>query len=263
MASLLKKRKPDGALYERIASIERQLCTLEQLPRDEILRCCEVRTRTDPRYVPSECLLHFVRACREDNSNTWFEQLYKILFARVLRALPRADSTDGETMCLTKERIRDKVVERFVELLAADRQAYEDRLDFFEIRFDMALKRLRLDAQKQAWRDENRSEPIEFDDHTGELKPEIEQAAGSVNPLEGLDFRDEAFRLRLDAAIEELPPEQSRTTQMLMLDFQIHSEDPDINTICKALGKTPKTIWNYRDRALKTLRKILVDGETQ
>jgi hypothetical protein len=50
---------------------------------------------------------------------------------------------------------------------------------------------------------------------------------------------------------------------MLRLDFQIHSEDPTVNTICKALGKTPKTIWNYRDRALKALRKALIDGDDQ
>ena len=70
-------------------------------------------------------------------------------------------------------------------------------------------------------------------------------------------------RLRLDAAIEALPPEQSRTIQLLMLEYPIHSEDPSVMTICKALGKTPKTIWNYRDRAEKALRKALIEGEDQ
>ncbi len=135
--------------------------------------------------------MHFVRASRADNSNAWFERLYKILFARVLRALPSADSADGKTRSLTKERIRDKISERFVEMLAGDRNIYDDRLDFFEIRFDMAIKRLRLDAQKQAWRDENRSQPISYDDDNGELSQEIEQAAGSVNPFEGPEFYDE------------------------------------------------------------------------
>lgn len=263
MAATLKKQKPDGTPYSRIGSIETHLSVLEVLPRAEILARCEIRPRSDPGYVPSECLLALVRACRSDNSSVWFERLYKILYDRVLRALPRADAADGETSSLTRERIREKASERFVEMLAADRQVYEERLDFFEIRFDMALKRLRQDAQKQAWRDENRSRPIEYDDASGELSPEIEKAAGSVNPFEGMEFRDEAFRLRLDAAIEELPPEQSRTIQMLMLDFQIHSEDPEVNTICKVLEKTPKTIWNYRDRAMKALKKALGEGEDQ
>ena len=205
--------------------------------------------------------MHLVRASRNDNSDVWFEKLYKILLDRILRALPSAESTDGETSSLTRERIRDKVYERIVEMLARDRQAYEDRLDFFEVRFDMALKRLRLDAQKQAWREANRSRPITYDEDTSELDPEIEKAAGSVNPLDGLEYRNEAFRLRLDAAIEALPPEQSRTVQMLMLDYQIHSEDPAVTTICSVLQKTPKTIWNYRDRAMKALQKALIEGE--
>lgn len=263
MATALKKQTPDGALYTRTPTIEAQLNSLEQLSRDEILARCQISQRSDPGYVPSECLLYFIRASRADNSNTLFECLYKILFARVLRALPSADSADGKTRSLTRERIRDKVSERFVEMLAGDRQIYDDRLDFFEIRFDMALRRLRLDAQKQAWRDEKRNQPISYDEDSGELSPEIEKAAGSVNPFEGPEFHNEAFRLRLDAAIETLPPAQSRTIHMLMLDYQIHSEDPTVTTICKVLGKTPKTIWNYRDRAMKALRKALIEGKDQ
>jgi hypothetical protein len=263
LAAALRKQKPDGALYNRTPATEAQLSILGQLSRDEILARSQIRSRSDPGYVPSECLLHLVRASRADNSSAWFERLYKVLSARVLRALPAADSADGETSSLTNERIRDKAYERFIEMLAGDRQTYDDRLDFFEIRFDMALKRLRLDAQKQVWRDDNRSQPISYDDDNGELSPEMERAAGSLNPFEGLEFDDEAFRLRLDAAIEALPLEQSRTIQMLMLDYQIHSEDPSAITICKVLGKTPKTIWNYRDRAMKALRKALIEGEDQ
>lgn len=263
MAAALRKQKPDGSLYGRTSTTEAELKVLEHLTRDQILARCEIRQRTDLRYVSSECLLHLVRACRTDNSTAWFERLYKILYDRVLRALPRADAADGKTSSFTTEQIREKASERFVEMLAADRRVYEERLDFFEIRFDAALKRLRQDAQKQAWRDENRSQPIEYDDATGELSHEVEKAAGSVNPFEGMEFRDEAFRLRLDAAIESLPPEQSRTIQMLMLKYPIQSDDPTVNTICKALGRTPKTIWNYRDRAMKALKHALGEGEDQ
>lgn len=263
MTAALRKQKPDGTVYTRLPGTETLITILAQLGRDEILARCAIRQRADPQYVSSECLLHLVRASRADNSNAWFERLYKILYDRVLRALPRADAADGRTSSLTRELIRDQVSERLAEMLAADRQDYEERLDFFEVRFDMALKRLRLDAQKQAWRDENRNRPIEYDDASGELSPEIEKAAGSANPFEGMEFRDEAFRLRLDAAIEALPPEQSRTIHMLMLEYTIQSDDPSVHTICKELGVTRKTVWNYRDRAMKALKKALGEGEDQ
>ena len=263
LAAPLRKQTPDGKPYTRTAGIEAQLRTLEQLSRDQLLARAQIRSRAAEGYVPTECILYFIRASRADNSDAWFERPYKILSARVLRALPSGDAMDGHTRSLTAERIRDKVYDRFAEMLAGDRQTYDGRLDFFEIRFDMALKRLRQDAQKQVWRDENRTQPISYDDESGELSPEIEKAVGSVNPLEGLKTDDEAFRLRLDAAMEALPLEQSRTIQMLMLGYQIHSEDPNALTICKVLRKTPKTIWNYRDRAMKALRKALIEGEDQ
>jgi hypothetical protein len=61
----------------------------------------------------------------------------------VLRALP---SADGKTSSVTKEWIRDKVSERFVEMLAGDRQIYDDRLDFFEIRFSVWSTQGKLDS---------------------------------------------------------------------------------------------------------------------
>jgi hypothetical protein len=140
----LRKQKPDGTAYTRQPETETLITILAQLGRDEILARCAIRQRADPQYVSSECLLHLVRASRADNSSAWFERLYKILYDRVLRALPRADAADGETSSLTQELIRERASERFVEMLAADRQDYENRLDFFEVRFDMALKRLRL-----------------------------------------------------------------------------------------------------------------------
>ena len=80
--------------------------------------------RSNPDYIPSECLVYFVRASRHDNNEAWFERLYRILTERVLRGLPRAESSDGETESLTRGAIRDKVFGRFVELLSADREGY-------------------------------------------------------------------------------------------------------------------------------------------
>jgi hypothetical protein len=52
---------------------------LEVLPRADLVARCTIRQRSDPAYVPSGCLLYFVRASRADNSDAHFERLYKIL----------------------------------------------------------------------------------------------------------------------------------------------------------------------------------------
>jgi hypothetical protein len=64
----LRKRTLDGALYTRTARIEALLNELEQLPRAELVARSQIADRSAPGYVPSECLMYFVRLTRQDNS---------------------------------------------------------------------------------------------------------------------------------------------------------------------------------------------------
>jgi hypothetical protein len=258
----LRKRTLRGTLYERDAKIQALLAQLELLSRAELVARCQITDRADPGYVSSECLMYFVRATRQDNSDQHFERLYKVLLSRVMRALPDPETNDGEVIRIsqTKSRIRDIAFDRFTEALAADRQAYSEKLDYFEVRFDGAVANLRRDAQDTAWREENRTTTIEYDPETNEPSPEVEEAAGSFNPFENLEAND--YRSRLDAAIDTLPPEQIRIMQMLRQGFPIDSTDPDAVTIAKTLNKSEKTIRLHRDRALKALRAALC-GESE
>ena len=125
----LTKRKTDGTLYQRPDIIEPLLAGLANQPRDVLLERALIRDRKHPDYMPSECLLYFVRSSRRDNSDAWFEQLYKVLIERVLRSVPRAEIS-RDSSSLSNERIRNAVFDRFVEMLAKDRKEPDDKLDF-------------------------------------------------------------------------------------------------------------------------------------
>jgi hypothetical protein len=251
-----------GTPYKRDAGIEALMVQLELLPRAELVTRCQITDRNDSGYVPSECLMYFVRATRHDNSDQHFERLYKILLSRVRSALPNPETSDGKIVRVsqTKSRIREAAFDRFTEALAADREAYSEKLDYFEVRFDGAVANLRRDAQDTAWREENRTTTFEYDPETNEPSAEVEEAAGSFNPFENLEESD--YRFRLDAAIDTLPPEQIRIIQMLRQGFPIDSKDPEAVTIAKTLKKSEKTIRLHRDRAFKALRAALT-GESE
>jgi len=257
----LRKRRLSGELYERDPKLEVLIAELAMLSRDELISRAAIRTRSDSRYIPSECLVYFIRASRRDNGEAWFERLYRLMTERVLRSLPKAESPDGRTESQTRGVVRDKVFGRFVELLSADRTTYVDKLDYFEVRFDGALASLRRDAQEKAWRDENRSQPLEYDEESGELSPEVEAAMGDYDPFGTSEFDDAAYRSRLDAAIEALPTEQSRIIQMLRQGFPIDSKEPVVMTIAKALGRSEKTVRTHRDKAIAALRAAMADGD--
>jgi hypothetical protein len=236
--------------------IESKIIELALLSRDNLVTRCAIRQKDDPAYVPSECLLYFVRESRENRPDTYFEKLYKLLSERVLRCLPNDSSLNGKTTSLTKSAIREKVFGHFVELLANDRNDYSEKLDYYEINFGDALKKLRLDAQEQAWQDENRSTTL-HDEETGEPTAEVERAAGSFDPFNTSEFFSDVYRFDLNEAIDTLPPLQKRIIVMLQRDFPIDSKDPNVITIAKTLSKSEKTIRTHRDKAYTTLRATL------
>jgi hypothetical protein len=261
----LQKRKDGGKgeLYSRLPEVEAEIANLATLPRDELVQRCAVRSRRDPCYVGSETVLYFLRGTRGDNSSALFNQLFHILSARVTAALPRVDSLDGRTTSATNSDIRDAVYGRFEELLASDRQGYEEGLDFFEVRFDAGISKLKIAAQRKAWREENRNTPLEFDAETNEASREVEEAFVEFKHKVDINFDDPDFRLRLDTAIDTLPKEQIGVIQMLLQDFQIDSKDPGVMTIATALECDEKTVRNRRNRAVKTLQAILFPGDDQ
>lgn len=259
----LKKRRIDGRLYARDPRVEALLAELAALSRDELIERAAVSRRTDPHYIPSECLVYFLRGSRNDCHEAWFERLYRHLIERVRRCLPRPDSADGRTASFSEERVRDEAFGRFVEILAADRVAYTEKLDYFEIRFDGALASLRRDARVKAWRDAKRFEPLEVDDESGEFSAEVEATAGTYDPFAEPDLDVANYRLRLNAAIDALPPDQRRIIHMLRKGSPIDSKEPGAVTIAKALGRSEKTIRTYRDKAFVALRAALRDGENQ
>ncbi len=257
MIEPLRKQTLEGKRYVRRPEIESKIIELSMLPRHELIVRCKITTRSDPAYVPSECLVYFVRVCRNDNSDALFNQLYISLAERV-RCFSIQSSS--QTNSSTEIKIREKVFDQFVNLLAHDRTEYVDKLDYYEVSFENVMKRRYLDAQKQVWRDEKRSTAF-YDEETGEPTVAVERSAGSFDPFDSSVWADADYRSRLWRAIDTLPPEQRQIILMIDRGIPIDSKDPDAHTISKTLGKSEKTIRTYRNKAYAVLRVALNEGE--
>lgn len=261
MPEPLRKTKGDGSPYTRPPEVEASIDALLALGRIDLLQRCKISDSSHPDYVKSECILHFVRLSKADNNDRHFEELFKILRARVRRALPAVERfvEEGKNAAVQASavQIRDEVLFRFQELLCLDRADYDERLDYFEIKFDGAIANLRRTARKKAWRDEDRSSPLTYDDETNEPSREVEDALARLHPLSTSKMDDPAYRLRFDAAIDSLPADQRRVIEMLRQGFPIESDDPEVTTIVKVLGCVEKTVRNRRDRAFTALRAAL------
>lgn len=259
---LRKKPKGSDKPYTRRAHIEALLSQMEALSRSEIVERSRIRNTSNPEYMPTECVLYFARACRRDNSEHYFERLFKALYQRLISGLPRVENGHRAVVDQTAEKIRDHALGRFLEMLATDRNGYDERLDYFEVSFNAGLANLRKDAMTPALRDLKRSAQIEYDAETAEPSAKVERARGAFDPFDPAKSNDEDYRMRLDAAIDALPEEQIRIITMIAHGIPIESKMSDKPSISTILGRSEKTIRNHRDKAYQTVRTALQKDET-
>jgi len=257
----LRKRQPEGDLYVRPSEIETALATLVSLPSRELVERFRITDTTDPDYVPSECVLYFVR--RLDFGDESFRDLYAVLRQRLLRAVPVAARRMAGKFAekVGDLEIQEAVLQKFQELLCTDRGEYDERLDFFECRFNSALAHLRLTARKKVRRDESRYELTDFSDTSEGPSREVELALLAMrNALddEGVDF---LYRSKLHAAINALPPDLRRVVELTFQEVPDGPKGGDAITICNLVGCIEKTVYNRRKKAFEALRDALTEEE--
>ncbi|MEF9417183.1 sigma-70 family RNA polymerase sigma factor [Ralstonia sp. SM1864_UCD524_TZ4] len=253
MVRPLQKKTGEGALYVRRPAVEAEIAELERLDPSELVARCQLWPKSATGFVSHEALLYFVRTT--DTASRYHESLLCVLMSRTLRLLPKPDSSNGMTTDMGLLAIRDRVMDAFVDRLLADQAEYEEKLDYFEINFNSALLKDRLDASTQVWAELNRSEALENEDE--EISTEVEEAVEHYDPFDPDELDKKDYRRLLDGAIDALPPLQKRIIEMWRLEIPIVSSDPSALTISQALGKADKTIRNQRDRAFATLRRRL------
>ena len=133
--------------------------------------------------MPSECVLYFVRRLSLDHDQNLAHDLFIALRARVLGAVPvrrrRIVGSDQLAENAFDLNVQEAVLQKFQELLCGDRGEYDERLDFFECRFNMALALLRSTARRDVCRKESRYRPLSLDGDPNELSKEVEAALGT------------------------------------------------------------------------------------
>jgi hypothetical protein len=257
----LTKRKRDGTPYARRGEVETALASLVNLPLEEILERLKVRDATSPNHVQSECLVHLIRATRNDNDERYFNELYRELMRRLASALPRiegerASGPENVYGADARDRVRDIFKARLIE----DRAAPGSALDYFEVMFSGAIAALRKTSMGRARRQMARKEAID-DEESGEPSIAVEKAVGSLDVKQELLSDDPNYRSKVAKAIRTLPDKQRRVIEMLLQEMPIDSIDDDVLTIRKVLGvKSEKTVRNRRDAAIATIREQLGIG---
>lgn len=253
MAEPLRK-VVDGVPYARPRDIDEQIDELHTLVGEERDRRMAILDPRNPEYVRSECLLHFLRGSRMDNSDQRFQSLYQLLIMRVRQALPGGRRRPNGPINTAEERAAAAAESRFIEMLVNDRNGYDDRLDFFEAKFAFAVKSLRRTALSKMYKEKGREAQLPEDADS------IDAAHASsmgFNPINPDKYSDPIYRVRLRDAIHALPDDLRKVLILDMAGIPFTSKDPAIATIGSLVGCGEQTARQRRDRAYAALRIAL------
>lgn len=122
--------------------------------------------------------------------------------------------------------------------------------------FDRAVAKLRDSAFRSVFAKDNPLTPMEYDE-SGDVTNEVEESLGRYRP-EGMTQEEEfTYRFQLRAAIDSLPEDERRLIDMEEAGYPDQSENPEVETIAKLLGRTPKTVRAMRKRAYQSIRERL------
>ncbi len=253
----LRKIDPKtGMAYDR-QQYQQSLERLYDLPIEEVAERAGITDMDDPKYVPSECIIHFVRKSKENGDSSAYESLFLALRNRIMRSVPvrtrRVRGVSGPAELDSEGQIQELVLFRFQKLLCLDREAYDDKLDFYECRFNAAIAALRSTARRDVRKKENRRMRL----GGGEIGPdeELDEIVAIAKPHKSQQSGDLLYRLSILDAINSLPHEEKRVVELLIEGFPIDSKDPNVQTIAKLLKCSPKTVQLRRNRA-----KIWIDA---
>jgi DNA-directed RNA polymerase specialized sigma24 family protein len=256
MAQPLTKMDGNGDRYRRPAEIEAAIDTAVAQDLKQL------RARASPRscasaggLLPSEVLVHLVRAARRKGDQAALGAFFTQLLARC-ESILRRRVPDGDLP--NAEEVREEILQHFAVLLAED----SPQLDYFECKFNRAFRALRAQHVRPARRTARRIEDVP-ETHASD-DPEAESTEGDVLARLSETYRsqptqlDDVRRGEIAGAINSLPEDQRKAVVLVYLyGMKEESDDPNERTAAKECSVSGRTIRNRLGQARAALARIL------
>ncbi|WP_437901804.1 hypothetical protein [Sorangium sp. So ce124] len=234
----LTRCNAEGRLYQRSPAVQREIETVLGLESDELL------ASTDG--LSDETLVYLIRERRRVRDWSVATKLSNVLVERCRGVLL-------STLGSLPQDVRDEAIRTVLEQLSARIFALDDdRGDFYQVRFGLALKRLGTSAFRQCVLTIERHRRAEHDAET-EHDAEPEWANSRNASFDPRQWPEDAVHFFKDAqnGLQAIGNDDHRMAFALhaMRDMPIESDDPETATISRFFGVSPRTIRNWLDQA--------------
>jgi len=259
MAPPLTKKKPNGKLYTRPATIETAISVAIQLDLATLCQRTWVSNPCSPDFLPLECVVYLIREAWRRRDEKTMNALMAPLLARC-EAILNAKISDG--MFHNAAEIRENILSEFSLLFVEDGSGdHIDELDFFECRFNRAFRFFRINFVRSEKARSQHLEPLPAQEEPSGASTDEETFARLSEAFRTPATQlDDVFRNDLQKAIDNLPPDERKAVVLChVLGLGEESDDPSVTTAATLCEVTGRTIRNRLSRAAVKLSKFKKD----
>jgi hypothetical protein len=259
---LTKRHLKTRDLYRRRPEVEHEIEALLKLTTATRLARARNIDLKPPDAMSDEALLHLVRDAHRRGAEQERNALIRPLFIRCQARLKRA-MPDG--LYANAKKLRDDALSDFCDCMLSDGSGeVPDRLDYYEVNFAGALKKLRSTVRRTQDREFKRNtqlpeeaesdteEPARADDVTRRAEELTETPALQESTLNAQD---------LGGALKILTPNERDAVVLQAMGYRIDSIKPKEVTIAQKLGVTRRTIQNWLASAEAKLRALAKEDQ--
>lgn len=258
---LTKTNKKDGTPYTRPPEVEAHIDEIIPLGLAEIRARALIADPHDPRYLKSECLVYLIREGLRQHRRSQDQRLLNAIMTPLLNRcevilLSKLPDCHLDALDLCAEILR-----RLVDLFLQDGLGRcPDKLDIYEVRFNLAFRALRVDVLRREQRKRERGMcEVPLPEEAGGWDAEDEALNRLPEELKVLPTQEaDALRAALIQATWALPPDERDAVALVyLLGYKEESDDPAEMTAAKRCGVSGRTIRNRLQRAIVRLRHLL------
>lgn len=246
----LTRCNKEGVQYSRTPEVERQIESALRQDWEGRVHRAAVSDRTSPMYLQEETLVYLIREALRQGDYAAFTTIFSALSKRCVSYI------EVHFYSFSKDRQEDafqNVMRHVIErIMGLD----DDRGDFFQVRFWLALKRAMFTEHKKQTKESERNEKfVSMDEEIKGEDVEGEDGAGPCLDIPDPSISQEELAL-LSAGMSCLT---GKVKEVFILRYYqgwpIRSEDGNEPTLSSYFRVTPRTIQNWLQRAEEALAK--------
>ncbi len=241
-----------GEVYQRLASVQSQITATLTLTSSQLIERAQISDDQSPDYFQEECLVYLIREFHRRNDARTVNDLTELLIRRCQRTI------SGRLLAFGLESVEDAVRDVIADLLDRILNLKNDRGDFLQVRFGLALKSLVIGVYRKYLARAEEAENIvplsciagyesEDDD---EMQPVVElddMVDSSISVEQRVLYRE---------GLSILKEPYRRAFILRYYDgWQVEAKDPSVPTLSRYFGRTPRTIRSWLTYAEDILQR--------